>query len=86
MHNRLCLKRTASIATYQTILKNVVYTNSSDNPDASIDRTVTVVVNDGHDNSAEQVATIHIQPLNDALRPRRSSRAITRRRPRTIKS
>ncbi|UFS81470.1 DUF5801 domain-containing protein [Rhizobium sp. T136] len=62
----LSISGTASIATYQTILKNVVYTNSSDNPDASIDRTVTVVVNDGHDNSAAQVATIHIQPLNDA--------------------
>ncbi|MBZ9793910.1 cadherin-like domain-containing protein [Rhizobium sp. 3T7] len=62
----LSISGTASIATYQTILRNVVYTNSSDNPDASIDRTVTVVVNDGHDNGAAQVATIHIQPLNDA--------------------
>jgi VCBS repeat-containing protein len=62
----LSITGSASVGTYQKILQNVVYTNTSDNPDASIDRTVTVVVNDGHDNSAAQIATIKVQPINDA--------------------
>ncbi|WP_105419992.1 DUF5801 repeats-in-toxin domain-containing protein [Neorhizobium sp. T25_27] len=56
----------ASIATYQTILKNIVYQDNSDNPDTSVDRTLTVVVNDGVSDSAPQVATIHMIAINDA--------------------
>ncbi|MCJ9754236.1 tandem-95 repeat protein, partial [Neorhizobium sp. BETTINA12A] len=56
----------ASIATYETILKNIVYQDNSDNPDTSIDRTLTVVVNDGVSDSAPQVATVHMIAINDA--------------------
>ncbi|MDW5318242.1 DUF5801 repeats-in-toxin domain-containing protein [Rhizobium sp. PL01] len=56
----------ASVDRYETILKNTIYLNSSDNPHVAIDRTVTVIVNDGIANSAPQVATIHLIALNDA--------------------
>jgi T1SS-143 domain-containing protein len=56
----------ASVDRYETILKNTIYLNSSDNPHVATDRTVTVIVNDGIANSAPQVATIHLIALNDA--------------------
>lgn len=62
----LTVTGTASIATYQTILKGVTYFNDSDNPHTALDRAVTVVVNDGVYNSVSQTATIHVQALNDA--------------------
>ncbi len=62
----LSITGAASIATYQTILKNIVYQDNSDNPDTSVDRTLTVVVNDGVSDSAPQVATIHMIAINDA--------------------
>ncbi|WP_105431449.1 DUF5801 repeats-in-toxin domain-containing protein [Neorhizobium sp. T6_25] len=62
----LSITGAASIATYETILKNIVYQNNSDNPDTSVDRTLTVVVNDGVSDSAPQIATIHMIAINDA--------------------
>ena len=62
----LTITGTASIATYQTILKGVVYQNDSDNPHTALDRAVTVVVNDGNFDSVSQTATIHVQAINDA--------------------
>ncbi|MEN3147477.1 DUF5801 repeats-in-toxin domain-containing protein [Neorhizobium sp. IRAMC:178] len=62
----LSITGSASIATYETILKNIVYQDNSDNPDTSIDRTLTVVVNDGVSDSTPQVATIHMIAINDA--------------------
>ncbi|MDQ0136605.1 T1SS-143 domain-containing protein [Neorhizobium galegae] len=62
----LSITGAASIATYETILKNIVYQDNSDNPDTSVDRTLTVVVNDGVSDSAPQVATIHMIAVNDA--------------------
>jgi T1SS-143 domain-containing protein len=56
----------ASVNRYETILKNIVYLNSSDNPHVALDRTVTVIVNDGLADSAPQVATIHLIAINDA--------------------
>ncbi|WP_426125314.1 DUF5801 repeats-in-toxin domain-containing protein, partial [Pararhizobium sp. PWRC1-1] len=56
----------ASVSRYETILKNITYLNSSDNPHVALDRTVTVVVNDGLADSAPQVATIHLIAINDA--------------------
>ncbi|WP_426232614.1 DUF5801 repeats-in-toxin domain-containing protein [Pararhizobium sp. DWP3-4] len=56
----------ASVSRYETILKNIIYLNGSDNPDVALDRTVTVIVNDGLADSAPQVATIHLIAINDA--------------------
>ena len=55
----------ASTATYQTILRGVVYQYTGDAPSTG-DRTVTVVVNDGLDNSVSHTGTVHIIPMNDA--------------------
>ena len=63
----LTITGTASVAVYETILKNVVYSNASDNPHVGVgtDRTVSVVVNDGFADSATQVATIKALASND---------------------
>ena len=55
----------ASVATYQTILQNIVYNNSSDTPNTT-SRSVTVVVNDGSLNSDSHTSTISVTPYNDA--------------------
>ncbi len=55
----------ASTATYQTIMRGVVYQYTGDAPSTG-DRTVTVVVNDGLDNSITHTATVHVLPMNDA--------------------
>ncbi|WP_426240859.1 cadherin-like domain-containing protein [Pararhizobium sp. DWP1-1-3] len=55
----------APVGTYEAILKNILYVNNDENTTAG-DRTVTVVVNDGIGNSAEQIATLHVTALNDA--------------------
>lgn len=55
----------ASTAIYQTIMRGVVYQYTGDNPNGA-DRTVTVVVNDGLDNSITHTATVHVLPMNDA--------------------
>ncbi|WP_441241213.1 T1SS-143 repeat domain-containing protein [Tardiphaga sp. 768_D3_N2_1] len=54
----------ASTATYQTILRGVVYQYTGDAPSTG-DRTVTVVVNDGLDSSISHTGTVHIAPMND---------------------
>ncbi|MDO9418471.1 T1SS-143 repeat domain-containing protein [Pararhizobium sp.] len=62
----LSITGTASVATYETILKGLVYTNTSDNPTTNVDRVVTIVVNDGTDNSIAHTATITVNASNDA--------------------
>ncbi|WP_283805466.1 tandem-95 repeat protein [Tardiphaga sp. OK246] len=54
----------ASTDTYQTILRGIVYQYAGDNPNSD-DRTVTVVANDGQDNSITHTGTIHMVPVND---------------------
>ncbi|MCU1376745.1 MAG: hypothetical protein JWO68_4031, partial [Actinomycetia bacterium] len=61
----LSITGSALVAVYQTVLKGVVYNNTSDAPITS-DRSVTVVVNDGADNSVVHTATIQVHALNDA--------------------
>ncbi|MDB5586598.1 MAG: hypothetical protein JWP26_1568 [Devosia sp.] len=61
----LTVTGTASVATYQTILRGVTYLNGNDNP-AATGHSVEVIVNDGHDNSAAQIVDIKVIPLNDA--------------------
>ena len=54
----------ASVATYQTVLNGIIYNNGSDNP-TSGGRELTVVVNDGMDDSVAHTTTVNVIPLND---------------------
>jgi Ca2+-binding RTX toxin-like protein len=61
----LTLTGSATIANYQTALRSVTYTNSSDNP-TTTPRTVSFVVNDGTANSTVVTRNINITAVNDA--------------------
>jgi hypothetical protein len=47
------------VATYQTILQGILYDNTDTDPDTT-DRNVTVVVNDGTEDSLSQTSTITV--------------------------
>ncbi|HET7850613.1 MAG TPA: Ig-like domain-containing protein, partial [Pseudolabrys sp.] len=64
-HGVLTLTGSASLSAYETALQQVIFSNSSDNPD-STDRTLTITVNDGHDDSNVATTTIHVRPIDDA--------------------
>ncbi|KQV68058.1 VCBS domain-containing protein [Rhizobium sp. Root1220] len=55
----------ASVSTYESILRGLVYNNTSDNPSSHTDRVIDITVSDG-DKSTTQHATIHVNPINDA--------------------
>ncbi|MHC2273867.1 hypothetical protein ACVME8_000478 [Bradyrhizobium diazoefficiens] len=59
------LTGSASLSAYQNAIKQVVFSNSSENP-STVDRTITVVVNDGSANSNTATSTIHVTAVNDA--------------------
>ncbi|MDH2357337.1 Ig-like domain-containing protein, partial [Bradyrhizobium sp. SSUT112] len=59
------LSGSASLAAYQNAIKQVVFSNTSDNP-STVDRTITVVVNDGSADSNTATSTIHVTAVNDA--------------------
>ncbi|WP_392534808.1 beta strand repeat-containing protein [Nostoc sp. C117] len=61
----LTLTGSSSVANYQTVLRSVTYTNSSDNP-STTPRTVSFVVNDGASNSTALTRNINITAVNDA--------------------
>ncbi|MFN6478681.1 beta strand repeat-containing protein [Nostoc sp. DedQUE07] len=61
----LTLTGSATVANYQTALRSITYTNSSDNP-STTPRTVSFVVNDGTANSATVTRSINITAVNDA--------------------
>ena len=61
----ISLTGNATLASYQSVIQGITYSNSTDSPSA-IDRTVTVVVNDGALNSNVATTTIHVVPVNDA--------------------
>jgi VCBS repeat-containing protein len=61
----LTLTGTATLADYQTALRDVKYANTSDKPDAA-PRTVTWVATDGAASSTGATSTITIVPVNDA--------------------
>jgi hypothetical protein len=61
----LTLSGTALKSSYQTALRSVTYTNSSDNPSAAV-RTVSISVTDGQLASSVASKTITVQPVNDA--------------------
>jgi hypothetical protein len=60
----LTLSGSSSVANYQTALRSVTYSNSSDNPTAS--RTVSFTVNDGLVDSNTATKGITINAVNDA--------------------
>uniref|UniRef100_A0A8J7CZN8 Putative Ig domain-containing protein n=1 Tax=Desmonostoc muscorum LEGE 12446 TaxID=1828758 RepID=A0A8J7CZN8_DESMC len=61
----LTLTGSATIANYQTALRSITYTNSTDNP-TTTPRTVSFVVSDGIANSATISRNIDITAVNDA--------------------
>src|SRR4029077_19857941 len=60
-------------ANWQTALRNVRYSNPSDNP-SSATRTVTWIVSDGSVSSTPATSTINVIPVNDAPTPIASPR------------
>ncbi|MGO4352362.1 DUF5801 repeats-in-toxin domain-containing protein [Rhizobium sp. RAF36] len=65
VNGTLSITGTAATSVYETILKGVVYENTSDNPSAA-DRVVQVVANDGQADSVAHTTSVHIIPINDA--------------------
>lgn len=61
----LTLSGISSLTNYQTALRNVLYSNSSENP-STLQRTVEFVVNDGLDDSNIFSILVDITPVNDA--------------------
>ncbi|MBD2410859.1 hypothetical protein FACHB389_00145 [Nostoc calcicola FACHB-389] len=61
----LTLTGSSTVANYQTVLRSITYTNSSDNP-TTTPRTVSFVVNDGTANSTAVTRNINITAVNDA--------------------
>ena len=61
----LVLTGTASLADYQTAIGQIRYNNTSQDPTPA-DRSITVVVNDGVDDSNTATATISVNPTVDA--------------------
>lgn len=61
----LTVSGAASVADYQTMLRSLMYNNTSEDPD-SANRTVRVVVSDGTHDSVAVEATITVAPLADA--------------------
>ena len=59
------LSGNAARSTYQTAIQQVLFSNPTDNPDAT-DRIITVSVNDGQDSSNNAILTVHVNSLNDA--------------------
>ncbi|WP_374590204.1 DUF4347 domain-containing protein [Aquabacterium sp.] len=61
----LTLSGVALVSSYQTALRSITYTNTSDNPSAAV-RTVSVSVTDGQLGSGVATKTITVLPVNDA--------------------
>ncbi len=61
----LTLTGSASLASYDAALHQVIFSNSSDNP-SGLDRSVTMTVSDGIDNSNSVTTTVHVVPIDDA--------------------
>ncbi len=60
----LNLTGNATAAAYQSILRTIMYTNHSDDPDPT-DRIITFSANDGEDMSNVVTSTVMVDPIND---------------------
>ena len=61
---RLSLVGTASLADYESALRSITYSNTSDNP-STLTRTIAFTVNDGDVNSNTQMRDVTIASIND---------------------
>jgi hypothetical protein len=61
----LTLNGSSSVANYQTALRSVTYTDTSDTPNTS-NRTISFAVNDGTDPSTASTKTVSVAAVNDA--------------------
>jgi RTX calcium-binding nonapeptide repeat (4 copies) len=60
----LTLTGTTSLANYQDALSHILFSNTSDNP-STVDRSLTITVNDGLADSNVATATIHVTAIPD---------------------
>jgi Ca2+-binding RTX toxin-like protein len=61
----LTLTGTASLADYQDALSHILFSNTSESP-STLDRTLTITVNDGLADSNVATTTIHVTAIDDA--------------------
>ena len=61
----LTLSGSASLSDYQAALRSITYVNASDNP-SDLTRTVSILINDGNDNSNMVSRDINFAAVNDA--------------------
>ncbi|MBV1928810.1 MAG: DUF4347 domain-containing protein, partial [Gammaproteobacteria bacterium] len=61
----LTLSGSATLAEYEIAIETITFNNTSEGPDTT-DRSITVVVNDGDDNSSTATTTITVTAVNDA--------------------
>ncbi|MEQ9425068.1 MAG: Ig-like domain-containing protein, partial [Cyclobacteriaceae bacterium] len=73
---QLVLSGTASLSSYETALKQIVYNNSSSDPDGA-DRIITVIANDGSQDSNTGTTTITVSSQNSAPVAVNDTNAIT---------
>jgi hypothetical protein len=62
----LTLSGIDSVANYQQVLRTLLYNNTSQDP-GEIARIITIVANDGTNNSAAATATVNVTGVNDAV-------------------
>ncbi len=61
----LTLTGAATAAEYEAVIKSITFQNSSEDPSVA-DRTITVTVNDGQNDSAPATSIVHVVAVNDA--------------------
>jgi len=60
------LSGSATLSEYQDAFKAITYASSSENPDTT-DRVISIVVNDGNNNSNTAYTVVHVNAVNDPL-------------------
>ena len=74
--NVVTLSGSATLANYQTAIRAITFANTSENP-STVERTITVVVNDGTINSNTAITTITVVASNDAPLAQDDTNAVT---------
>ncbi|MEH2075124.1 MAG: cadherin-like domain-containing protein [Nostoc sp.] len=72
----LTLTGSSSVANYQTALRSITYTNSSDDPNTT-PRTISFIVNDGTASSTALTRNINVTAVNDAAVATGTNAALT---------